>query len=213
MKTISTADFEQAVLKSKIPVLIDFYADWCGPCKALTPILESIALKKDGRLNIFKVDIDASESLSQKFRINSIPTLLLFKEGVIIGQRVGGAAESQIAAWIEESLTKSEPLTIASDTNLKRTPLTEEQKRILVQEMLQTLAEHPKAADKPRNTNGPDGTPMTWRKQVMQGIEDGTLYTEAEEEIAQEQSTFEKFIEDIRKTRELNHQPKPQPHP
>ena len=81
--------FEQEVLQSDLPVLVDFYADWCGPCKAQVPILESTAESFDGKVKVFKLNVDDSPDTAQKFGVMSIPTLLLFKGGEVHKRMVG----------------------------------------------------------------------------------------------------------------------------
>ena len=78
---VNDSNFEEVVLKSAQPVLVDFWAEWCGPCKMLTPVLESVANKLDGKVKIVKVDVDESPDLAQRFGIMSVPTMILFKKG------------------------------------------------------------------------------------------------------------------------------------
>ena len=87
--TITTANFDQEVLKSAIPVLVDFWATWCGPCKMIAPILDELADEKAGKIKIGKVDVDGNQDLAGKYGIRAIPTLLLFKGGAVKEQMVG----------------------------------------------------------------------------------------------------------------------------
>jgi len=91
-----TADFEQVVLKSEIPVLVDFWAPWCGPCKALLPIIQKVADEVEGKVKIVKVNIDESPEIAGKYSIMSIPTLLVFVNGAITDQLVGLVQKDRI---------------------------------------------------------------------------------------------------------------------
>ena len=94
--TITSLNFEQEVLKSDIPVLLDFWAAWCPPCRALAPIVAEIAEELEGKIKVGKINIDEEPVLGAQFRIASIPTLLVFKDGKITGQSVGLQGKSQI---------------------------------------------------------------------------------------------------------------------
>jgi thioredoxin 1 len=93
--TITDSNFQEEVISSKVPVLLDFWAPWCGPCKMIAPILDEIAREKSGEVKIGKVDVDQNSALAAQFRISSIPTLLFFKNGQVADQVVGlkGKAE------------------------------------------------------------------------------------------------------------------------
>ena len=92
------ASFENDVLKSDIPVVVDFWAVWCGPCKAIAPHLEALANEKSGRIKIVKVDVDNSPGVAMKYNVRSIPTLLLVKDGKVLAQQVGALSRAGIVA-------------------------------------------------------------------------------------------------------------------
>ena len=104
LKHVSVEDFEDEVLKSDVKVLVDFYADWCGPCKMLTPVLESVANKLDGKVKIVKVDVDESPDLAQRFGIMSVPTMILFKKGQQAAAFSGYMPEQMLMQNIESKL-------------------------------------------------------------------------------------------------------------
>ncbi|NLA78294.1 MAG: thioredoxin [Erysipelothrix sp.] len=101
MKFVTANDFDEAV-KNGV-VLVDFYADWCGPCKMIAPILEQLQDEYDGKLEIVKVDVDAEGSLAQRFSIMSIPTLMLFKDGNALGQVLGFQAKPMLKQFIAKA--------------------------------------------------------------------------------------------------------------
>lgn len=104
IKHITDASFETDVLKSERPVLVDFWAEWCGPCKSIAPILEEIAKDYDGRLLVAKMDVDANQATAAKFMIRGIPALLLFKNGVIAGQETGMMSKGKLTAFIDSNI-------------------------------------------------------------------------------------------------------------
>jgi thioredoxin 1 len=101
MKVVNSAEFETAVANGV--VLVDFYADWCGPCKMIAPILEQIQDEYEGKLEIIKVDVDAEGGLAQKYSIMSIPTLMLFKDGDVVGQVLGFQAKPMLKQFISKA--------------------------------------------------------------------------------------------------------------
>ena len=105
-QVIHTSDdsFEADVIKSEVPVLLDFWAEWCAPCKMIAPILVEIAEEYEGRLKIAKLNIDENPSVPPKFGIRGIPTLILFKNGTVEGQKVGALSKSQLTAFLDTNL-------------------------------------------------------------------------------------------------------------
>jgi thioredoxin 1 len=97
----SDDNFEQDVLKADGPVLVDFWAEWCGPCKMIAPILEEIASEYGGKIKICKMDVDANTNTAPKFGIRGIPTLIIFNNGEVTGTKVGALSKSQLSAFID----------------------------------------------------------------------------------------------------------------
>jgi thioredoxin 1 len=100
----SDSSFEADVLKSAKPVLIDFWAEWCGPCKMIAPILDEAADEYADRMTVAKLNIDENPNTAQKFGIRSIPTLMLFKDGAVHAQKLGAMSKSQLTAFLETNL-------------------------------------------------------------------------------------------------------------
>lgn len=101
---LSDAAFEKDVLESDQPVLVDYWAEWCGPCKMIAPILEEIAQEYDGRVTIAKLNIDENPATPLKYGIRGIPTLMLFKDGGVEATKVGALSKSQLAAFLDSNL-------------------------------------------------------------------------------------------------------------
>ncbi|MGH8279086.1 MAG: thioredoxin TrxA [Gammaproteobacteria bacterium] len=98
------ANFEKDVLKSELPVLVDYWAEWCGPCKMIAPIVEEAASSYQGKLRVAKVNVDQNAHLTQKYGIRSIPTLMLFKGGNVQAQKIGALSKSQLSAFIDANI-------------------------------------------------------------------------------------------------------------
>jgi len=101
---VTDATFEDEVLKADGPVLVDFWADWCGPCKMIAPILDEIAREYAGRLKVAKLNIDENPATPPKYGIRGIPTLMLFKDGEVQATKVGAASKSQLTAFLDSNL-------------------------------------------------------------------------------------------------------------
>ena len=100
----SDADFQADVLQSDVPVLLDFWAEWCGPCKMIAPLLDAAADEYAGKLRIAKLNIDENPNTPPKFGIRSIPTLMIFKDGQVQGQKLGAMSKSALTEFIESNL-------------------------------------------------------------------------------------------------------------
>ena len=105
-KIVHTTDdaFETDVLKSDLPVLVDYWAEWCGPCKMIAPVLDELVEEYDGKLKIVKLNIDENQQTPPKFGIRGIPTLMLFKNGNVEATKVGAVSKSQLAAFIDTNI-------------------------------------------------------------------------------------------------------------
>ena len=101
---ISGEDLERVVAESDVPVLIDFYADWCGPCKMIAPIIDEIAEEYGDRIKVTKMDIDSNMMTPQQYSIRGIPTLMIFKDGDVEATKVGALSKSQLTAFIDSNL-------------------------------------------------------------------------------------------------------------
>ena len=100
--TLTSENFEEEVLKSPLPVLVDFWAEWCGPCRMIAPMVEELARTYEGKLKVGKVDVDSQSALAGKFSIISIPTLMVFKDGKPARQKVGALPKPQIEALFKD---------------------------------------------------------------------------------------------------------------
>ena len=104
IQRVTDDTFEPEVLKSATPVLVDYWAEWCGPCKSIAPILDEVAKEYGGRLKIAKINVDENQLTPAKFGIRGIPTLMLFKNGNVEGTRVGALTKSQLTAFLDSTI-------------------------------------------------------------------------------------------------------------
>ena len=101
---ITDSSFDEEIKNSKLPILVDFWAEWCGPCKIIGSILEEIALEQESKIKILKLNIDDNPETPQKFGVRGIPTLMIFKEGKLIDSKIGSLPKTALEAWIQSNL-------------------------------------------------------------------------------------------------------------
>lgn len=104
IKAVSDQTFEQEVLGSELPVLVDYWAEWCGPCKMIAPILDEVSKDYAGKLQIAKLNVDENRDVPAKFGIRGIPTLMLFKKGALAATKVGALSKSQLTLFLDSNL-------------------------------------------------------------------------------------------------------------
>ena len=104
IRHVTDDTFDPEVLKSETPVLVDYWAEWCGPCKMFAPVLDEVARAYEGKLRIAKLDIDANPATPGKFGIRGIPTVILYKGGQVLAQKVGALTKSQLTAFLDSHL-------------------------------------------------------------------------------------------------------------
>lgn len=98
---VSDSEFEEQVLKAEGPVVVDFWAEWCGPCKALSPLVDAVAEEMAGKVKIVKVNIDENPEAPTRYSVRGIPTLIAFKNGEVVDTRVGGMSKTQLSEWVK----------------------------------------------------------------------------------------------------------------
>jgi thioredoxin 1 len=104
IKHVSDASFESDVLQAQVPVLVDYWAEWCGPCKMIAPILDEVSTAYEGKLQIAKMNVDENRDIPAKFGIRGIPTLMIFKGGLLAATKVGAMSKAQLTAFIDQQL-------------------------------------------------------------------------------------------------------------
>ena len=102
--TVTDSNFDKEIKNSQLPILVDFWAEWCGPCKQIGPILEEIGTEKQDRLKILKLNVDENPETPQKFGVRGIPTLMLFKDGKLVDTKVGSLPKNMLESWLDPNL-------------------------------------------------------------------------------------------------------------
>jgi thioredoxin 1 len=101
---VTDGSFEQDVIQSQVPVLVDYWAEWCGPCKMIAPILEEVSRDYDGRIQVAKLNVDDNNEMASRYGIRGIPTLMLFKGGQVVATKVGALSKSQLTQFLDSHL-------------------------------------------------------------------------------------------------------------
>jgi thioredoxin 1 len=104
IKKVTDESFQADVLASAVPVLVDYWAEWCGPCRMIAPLLDESATSYAGRLHVAKLNVDENQKIASRYHVRGIPTLMLFKDGLPVATKVGALSKSQLAAFIEDNL-------------------------------------------------------------------------------------------------------------
>jgi thioredoxin 1 len=116
--TFSDASFDQDVLRSDVPVLVDFWAEWCGPCRAIAPAIDALATENVGKAKVGKVDVDANGGTAMRYNVRGIPTLLLFKGGQVVEQRVGAVGKAEIQKMIDTHVDTQAAAQVATQVDV-----------------------------------------------------------------------------------------------
>ena len=104
IQSIKEDSFEKEVVNSELPVLIDFWAEWCSPCKEMNPILEEVSSEMEEKIKVLKINIDENPNIPNKYGVQSIPTLIIFKKGEAIATKVGASIKSDLITWIDSTI-------------------------------------------------------------------------------------------------------------
>jgi thioredoxin 1 len=104
IQQVTDDTFEPDVLKSDVPVLVDYWAEWCGPCKAIAPMLEEVAKEYSGKIKVAKVNVDENQELAKKYNVRAIPTLMLFKDGNVQASKLGMMSKPQLTAFLDSNI-------------------------------------------------------------------------------------------------------------
>lgn len=107
VKSVNQKDWEGEVMQSQVPVFVDFWAEWCGPCRMVSPVIEELANEYEGKVNFVKVNVDENNELASKYSVFSIPTLAIFSKGQIVAQQVGAASKGSYKSMIDKTLEKN----------------------------------------------------------------------------------------------------------
>ena len=103
-QAVTDENFENEVLQAEGPVLVDFWAEWCGPCKTLSPVVDELATEMGDKLKVVKINIEDAPEAPTKYNVRGVPTLMIFKGGEVVAERVGGLPKAQLTEWVEESV-------------------------------------------------------------------------------------------------------------